>query len=62
MTEIHDLYGLNPALNAVQSLVAERDRDGWRIVLFQNTPAQYHGRPHLVEQHTAELEALARAM
>jgi uncharacterized protein (TIGR02246 family) len=42
---------LNPATNAVQSLVAV---DG-RIVLFQNTPAQYHGRPELVEAHTAEI-------
>jgi hypothetical protein len=29
-----------------------------RIVLFQNTPAQYHGRPELTEQHTAELQPL----
>ena len=47
----------NPATNAVQSLVAA---DG-RIVLFQNTPAQYHGRPELAEAHTAEIRAaLAR--
>lgn len=46
---------LNPELNAVQSLVAER-RDGtWRIVLYQNTPAQFHGRPELVESLTDEL-------
>jgi uncharacterized protein (TIGR02246 family) len=48
---------LKPAVNAVHSLVAERHGDDWRIVLFQNTPAQYHGRPELVEEHTAELEA-----
>lgn len=46
----------NPATNAVQSLVAVDDR----IVLFQNTPAQYHGRPELAEAHTAEIrEVLA---
>jgi hypothetical protein len=28
----------------------------WRIALFQKTPAQYHGRPELVETHTAEIE------
>ena len=48
---------LNPAVNAVQSLVAQDD-DGWRVVLFQNTPAQHHGRPDLVEQHTAELQQI----
>jgi uncharacterized protein (TIGR02246 family) len=46
---------VNPETNAVQSLVAVRDADAWRIALFQNTPAQYHGRPDLAEQHTAEM-------
>jgi uncharacterized protein (TIGR02246 family) len=46
---------LNPAVNALQTLVAQRRDDGWRIVLLQTTPAQYHGRPHLVEEHTAAL-------
>ncbi|GIE33050.1 hypothetical protein Ait01nite_060950 [Actinoplanes italicus] len=50
---------LNPAANAVQSLVAERRLPGWRVVLFQNTPAQYHGRPEAVAAHTAELEGQA---
>jgi uncharacterized protein (TIGR02246 family) len=49
---------LNPAVNSVQTLVAERQEGDWRIVLFQNTPAQYHGRPELTEQHTAELQPL----
>jgi hypothetical protein len=30
-------------------------------VLFQNTPAQFHGRPELTEQHLAELRPLVRA-
>jgi uncharacterized protein (TIGR02246 family) len=47
---------LNPATNALQSLVVERASDDWRIVLFQNTQAQYHGRPEAVERHTAEIE------
>jgi hypothetical protein len=27
----------------------------WRAVLFQTTPAQYHGRPDLAGQHTAKI-------
>lgn len=49
---------LNPAVNALQTLVTTR-RDGqWLIALFQNTPAQFHGRPELVEQMTEELRQL----
>ncbi|HEV8579721.1 MAG TPA: SgcJ/EcaC family oxidoreductase [Thermoanaerobaculia bacterium] len=49
---------LNPAVNAIQSLVTAR-RDGrWRIALFQNTPAQFHGRPELARQLTEELRQL----
>ena len=49
---------LSPAVNTVQTLVATRRADVWRIVLFQNTPAQFHGRPELVEQMTEELRQL----
>lgn len=46
---------INPAVNTIQSLIATQ-RDGvWRIVLYQNTPAQFHGRPELVAQLTEEL-------
>jgi len=46
---------LNPAVNTIQTLVAAK-RDGtWRIALFQNTPAQFHGRPELVQLLTEEL-------
>jgi uncharacterized protein (TIGR02246 family) len=49
---------LNPAVNTIQTLIAAK-RDGvWRIVLFQNTPAQFHGRPELVWQLTEELRQL----
>jgi len=49
---------LNPAVNAIQTLVALR-RDGrWQIALFQNTPAQFHGRPELAQQLTEELRQL----
>ena len=46
---------LDPKLNSVQSLVAIRHDEQWRIVLFHNTPAQLHGRPEMVEQMTEEL-------
>jgi uncharacterized protein (TIGR02246 family) len=49
---------LEPALNAVQSLVAERQDGEWKIVLYQNTPAQFHGRPELAESLTEELGEL----
>jgi len=41
---------LMPDRHAQQTLIT-RDR----VVLFQNTPAQFHGRPEAVEALTAEL-------
>jgi uncharacterized protein (TIGR02246 family) len=52
---------VNADANALHSLVAERRGEEWRIALFQNTPAQYHGRPELVESHTAEIEEVRAA-
>jgi len=50
---------IDPALNAVQSLVAMKGSENeWRIALFQTTPAQFHGRPELVQQLTDELREL----
>jgi uncharacterized protein (TIGR02246 family) len=49
---------LNPDVNAVQTLVAAETGGDWRVVLFQNTPAQYHGRPDAAEALTAELREL----
>ena len=45
-------------LNAIQTLVAVKHGEQWRIALFQNTPAQFHGRPELVESLTEELRQL----
>jgi uncharacterized protein (TIGR02246 family) len=51
---------INPETNSHQTVVAERQDGGqWRIVLLQNTPAQFHGRPELVEEMTRELQAIA---
>jgi uncharacterized protein (TIGR02246 family) len=52
--------GLEPQLNTHQTLVATRSDGTWRVVLFQNTPAQFHGRPELVQQMTEELQQLLR--
>jgi uncharacterized protein (TIGR02246 family) len=49
---------INPAANALQTLTAVETDGEWRIAVFQNTPAQFHGRPALVEQMSAELRAL----
>ena len=53
---------LEPDKNAHQTVVAAKEDDAWRIILLQNTPAQFHGRPELVSQMTDELrEVLERA-
>jgi uncharacterized protein (TIGR02246 family) len=52
---------INPETNSHQTVVAEQQEGQWKIVLFQNTPAQFHGRPELVEDMTRELQAVADA-
>lgn len=49
---------LNPATNAIQSLVAVKRSGAWKIALFHNTPAAFHGRPELAEALTQELSQL----
>jgi uncharacterized protein (TIGR02246 family) len=49
---------INPATNAIQTLVAVQQDGPWRIALYQNTPAQFHGRPELSEALTEELRQL----
>jgi uncharacterized protein (TIGR02246 family) len=52
---------INPDLNTIQTLVASRDAGGpWRIEMFHNTPAAFHGRHHEKEQLTQELLALLK--
>ena len=52
---------INPALNTIQTLLAVKRDIGWHIELFQNTPAQYHGRQQLSESLTEELNELVTA-
>ncbi|MDQ2906719.1 MAG: SgcJ/EcaC family oxidoreductase [Chloroflexota bacterium] len=54
----HGQSDIQPALNAIQTLIAVRHAGAWRIALFQTTPAQLHGRPELVQQMTEELRQL----
>lgn len=51
-----DKKDINPSTNAVQTLIALKQDNNWKISLFQNTPAQFHGRPELVEEMTKELQ------
>jgi uncharacterized protein (TIGR02246 family) len=52
---------VNPERHAIQSLVAIADNGVPRIALYQNTPAQFHGRPALIEQLTKELQRVAES-
>lgn len=50
---------INPAANAIQTITAIKQNNVWRIELFQNTPAQFHGKPEKVEELTKELSAVS---
>jgi uncharacterized protein (TIGR02246 family) len=49
---------INPAVNAMFTLVLQRASGEWRVALLQSTPAQFHGRPEMVEALSRELRAL----
>lgn len=49
---------IDPAKNAIQCMVARKHNENWEIILFQNTPAQFHGRPELTEALNKELREL----
>jgi uncharacterized protein (TIGR02246 family) len=51
---------IDPALNAVQSMIAVQKGGTWKIALFHNTPAAYHTRPDAAKQLTDELRARLR--
>lgn len=42
--------------NAIQTLVAVRIEERWRVYVSQITPARFDGRPEAVKQLTAELQ------
>jgi uncharacterized protein (TIGR02246 family) len=47
-----------PDRNAIQSLIAVKENADWKIALFHNTPAQFHGRQEASEALTNELSEL----
>ena len=49
---------INPAVNAIQTLDAQKHQEDFLITLFQNTPAAFHGRPELSLQLTEELQSV----
>lgn len=51
---------LNAAANAIQTIVAVKSDDDWRIAQLQNTPAAFHGRPDEAAVLTEELRAVLR--
>jgi uncharacterized protein (TIGR02246 family) len=51
---------LKPELNAVQTMVLSLCDGVYRIEMFQNTPAAFHGRPADSDGLSAELRALGR--
>jgi uncharacterized protein (TIGR02246 family) len=47
-----------PERNTIQTLLASRnDEGGWKIEMFHNTPAAFHGRADESRRLTEELEA-----
>jgi uncharacterized protein (TIGR02246 family) len=55
-----DEIELNPAVNAVQSVLFVERNGEPRIALLQSTPAAFHGRPEVAAALTRELEEVVR--
>ena len=47
---------VNSKVNAIHTLIAQKEGDQFKIALFQNTPAAFHGRPELSMELTRELQ------
>jgi uncharacterized protein (TIGR02246 family) len=56
-----DKDDINPEVNGVQTLVAVKTGGAWKVALFQNTPAAFHGKQDAAKKLTEELrKSLAR--
>jgi uncharacterized protein (TIGR02246 family) len=53
---------INPNVNTHHTLISVKHGGQWKIELFQNTPAQFHGREDLVQEFTEELRELIPKM
>lgn len=53
--------GINPETNSIQHLLLSKQGGHFKIEVFQNTPAAYHGRPDLAERLTRELTEVLQA-
>ncbi|WP_250509713.1 SgcJ/EcaC family oxidoreductase [Caballeronia sp. GACF4] len=51
---------LAPSLNAIQTMVLSMCDGAYRIELFQNTPAAFHGRPEESDKLSAELREIRK--
>lgn len=54
-----DSLELDESKNVIQTVVVRKESGGWRIALFQNTPAKLDGRPEAVAAMSKELRAAA---
>jgi uncharacterized protein (TIGR02246 family) len=52
---------IDSSLNAVQTMLARKQRSLWKVELFQNTPARLDGRPDDVAAMTRELQSAVKA-
>jgi uncharacterized protein (TIGR02246 family) len=52
---------INPALNALQVMIALRVGDQWRVAHFQTTPAAFHERPEQSDALSLELRTALQA-
>lgn len=50
---------IDPSKNAIQVMIGRFEEKICQILLFQNTPAQFHGRPEAQKQLTEELQEVA---
>jgi uncharacterized protein (TIGR02246 family) len=55
-------FRVDPSVNTLQTLLSVREHGRWRVMLYQNTPALFHGRPDLAQKLTVDLDrALQRS-
>ncbi|MBA3679850.1 MAG: SgcJ/EcaC family oxidoreductase [Bacteroidetes bacterium] len=52
---------INPEVNAIQTMIAQKQNETFVIALFHNTPAAFHGHPELREKLSEELREVLLA-